>query len=336
MEERYARQIRFTGVGEEGQRRIAAARVAVLGTGALGSVIANGLARAGVGYLRLIDRDLVDRSNLHRQILFTEQDAAEERPKSVASVEHLRAANSEITIEALVEDIDASNIERLIDGVDLVMDGTDNFETRFLINDACVKHGLPWVHGGALGSYGMTMTIVPGTTACLACMMGEMPTPGTTETCATAGVLSATTGVVANLQVAEGLKLIVGAAPRTSCMIVDVWQGYAEEIPVARNPECPVCGGRNFEHLDGGARSRVRVLCGSDSIQITPAVRRELDLDQMERSLRSAGSVRRIDRTVRLQTGEVSLTLFADGRAMFRGARDENHARALYAELIGL
>ena len=199
-----------------------------------------------------------------------------------------------------------------------------------------MKHGLPWVHGGAVGSYGMTMTIVPGTTACLACMMGEMPTPGTTETCATVGVLGATPGVVANLQVAEALKIIAGAPPRTSCVIVDVWQGYAEKVPVQRNPTCSVCGARHFEHLDGGARSRVRVLCDSDSIQIVPATRRELDLDQMEQALRPAGTVRRIDRTVRLETGDVSLTLFADGRAMFSGARDENHARALYAELIGL
>jgi molybdopterin-synthase adenylyltransferase len=336
VHDRYIRQTRFAGIGRDGQQRLSTARVAILGLGALGSVIANGLARAGVGYLRLIDRDIVDITNLHRQILFTEEDAQDGRPKSVASADHLRRANSSVVIDAVVDDIDATNIERLIENVDLVMDGTDNFETRFLINDACVKNQQPWVHGGAIGSYGITLTIVPGHTACLACVLNELPAPGSTETCATAGVLSATTGVVANMQVAEALKLLVGAEPRTSGMIIDVWQGYVERIVVARNRSCPVCAEGRFEHLVGAERSRVRLLCGSDSIQIIPAGHRRLDLGRMEASLRAAGTVRRNNETLRLKMGTVSFTLFPDGRAMIRGVRDENEARALYAELVGL
>ncbi len=336
MDERYSRQTRVRGVGEDGQRRIGAGRVGVLGLGALGSVSANALARAGVGHLRLIDRDIVDLSNLQRQVLFNELDAAAARPKAVAAADHLRGVNSQITIEPVVQELDAGCIEDLIRDLDVVVDGSDNFALRYLVNDACVKHGLPWVYGGALGSYGMTTTILPGRTACLQCFIGPMPDPGSIETCSTAGVLAPVTGVIANTQAAEVLKLLVGASPRETVLIVDLWQGSADVVELRRAPDCPVCVHGRFEHLESADSTRVRVMCGEDTVQVNPARRAALSLDRLAERFAELGEARLHDGVLRLKLDTLDLTLFADGRALIRGVRDEAHALNLYAEYVGL
>lgn len=334
--QRYSRQMRFSRIGEAGQARIAAGRVAVVGIGALGSVSANVLARAGVGYLRLIDRDIVDLSNLQRQVLFTEADAREARPKAAAAAELLRTVNSTITIEAVVREVAPHCIEELIRDVDVVVDGSDNFEVRYLINDACVKHRVPWVYGGALGAAGMTTTIIPGQTACLECLMGPMPPPGSVETCATAGVLAMTTGVIANTQAAEALKILLGAPVREEVLMVDLWNGSADTPTLRRNPECPVCGKGSFQHLDAPRQTRVRALCGQDTIQVSPPPGAALDLPRIGRRLRESGTVRDADQVLRFRTATLEMTIFNDGRALIRGARDETEALNLYAEYVGL
>lgn len=336
MHERYSRQMRVRGIGESGQRCIEAGRVGVLGLGALGSVSANALARAGVGYLRLIDRDIVDLSNLQRQVLFNEEDAAEARPKAVAAAEHLRGVNSEIAIEAVVQELDAGSIEELIRDLDVVVDGSDNFELRYLVNDVCVKHGRPWVYGGALGSYGMTTTIIPGRTACLQCFIGPMPEPGSIETCSTAGVLAPATGVIANTQAAEVLKLLVGAPPRESVLIFDLWSGHADVVELHRAPDCPVCVHRRFEHLERTEATRVRVMCGEDTVQVNPRRRAKLTLTRVAEQLTEIGRVRVHDGVLRFTYEGLDVTLFSDGRALIRGARDEAHALSLYTEYVGL
>lgn len=350
-EGRYYRQARFNGVGADGQERLASARVAVVGIGALGSVSANVLARAGVGSLRLIDRDIVDLSNLQRQVLFTEQDAREARPKAVAAAEFLRTVNSEIDIEAVVHEVDAQNVERLIGDADVVVDGSDNFELRYLLNDACVKRGIPWIYGGALGAAGATATIVPGTTGCLECLIGAMPDPGSVETCATAGVLAMVTGVVASIQAAEALKLLVGCPARSGMLYIDLWTGNHSSMRRNPDPACRVCGKREFPYLNNSQTTRVRALCGQDTVQVRPAADRTAGshafnnrlpgasfpwLERLAERLQRAGDVRVTDQVVRLRTERLELTVFADGRALIRGARDDADALRLYAEYVGM
>ncbi len=308
----------------------------MVGVGALGSVSANALARAGVGYLRLIDRDIVDLSNLQRQVLFTEADARDARPKAAAAADFLRSVNSDIIVEGIVREVDPFCVEELIADVDVVVDGGDNFELRYLINDACIKHGVPWVYGGVLGAYGMSAGIIPGQTACLECFLGPMPDPGTVETCSTAGVLAPATGVIANTQAAETLKLLVGAPLHETVLIVDLWAGTSEVVGLKRNPDCRACGRREFQYLDAPQPTRVRALCGQETIQINPPKRLSLSLARMAEQLAEAGDVRDRDGVLRLTTPVFDLTLFADGRALVRGARDEAHALSIYAEHVGL
>ncbi len=349
--ERYSRQARFSGVGAAGQQRIAAACVVVVGIGALGSVSANVLARAGVGSLRLIDRDIVDLSNLQRQVLFSEQDARDARPKALAAAEFLRLVNSDIDIEAVVREVDAQSVEQLIADADVVVDGSDNFELRYLLNDACVKHGIPWIYGGALGATGTTATIVPGETACLECLIGPMPDAGTVETCATAGVLAMATGVVANIQAAEALKLLTGNAPRREVLYIDLWTGTHNAMRLSPDPNCPVCGSRRFPYLNSNKPTRVRALCGNETLQVRPAaLAGDVDvasqqgsaageaplLERLAERLRRLGEVQVSDQMVRLKTDTLELTLFADGRALIRGARDEADALRIYAEYVGM
>lgn len=335
--ERYSRQILFTGIGKEGQRRLAESRVAVVGMGALGTVIANNLARSGVGYLRLIDRDFVEISNLQRQTLYNEADVLEHIPKAVAAVEHLKKVNSEIILEPVVSDVNPSNIEQLIKDVDLVMDGTDNFETRFLINDACVQSGIPWIYGGVIGSYGITMNIIPGETACLRCLIKTMPTPGSQPTCSTVGVLNMITGIISGYQTAEAVKYLVKSPDlRKTVLVVDVWENSCENVAIEKNLDCKTCVHEEYEFLHHKLGSYTTSLCGSNAIQIVPQTKGEIDFQAMQDKLTQLGEVSYNRFLLRFAYKDISITLFPDGRAIIKGATDDNQAKSVYSEFIGL
>lgn len=310
-------------------------RVTVLGVGALGTVIATQLARAGVGHLRLIDRDLVELSNLQRQVLFDEEDARQRLPKVVAAAHKLGAANSEVSIEPLVADVTPLNVEELLSGCDLVLDGTDNLETRFLLNDACIKLGIPWIYGGALGAVGCCMTIVPGQTACLRCLLDQSPAPGSTPNCETLGVLAAATGAVASLQCADALWLLAGNPPRSSLLYLDLWTHEFANVQVPRRADCPACVGHQFDYLKGKQVSWTTVLCGRNAVQIVPPGEPHIELEELQRRLAPLGQVSFNQFTLSFRVGERELVIFPTGRAIVRGTTDEAEARTLYARYVG-
>jgi molybdopterin/thiamine biosynthesis adenylyltransferase len=339
LDDRYSRQILFAGIGEEGQRRLLASKVVLVGCGALGTAVANLLVRAGVGSLRIIDRDFVEPSNLQRQTLFDESDAREALPKAVAAERRLRDINSGVRVEGVVADLTPRNAEDLLSGQDLILDGTDNFETRFLLNDASVKLSVAWIYAAVVGSYGVTMTIRPGATACLACLMesegGKQP-PSAEETCDTVGVLASAAGVVASIEAAEATKLIVKADEQAEARLVsfDVWNGEYHSVRVRRNPECRVCALREFRYLEGQAQPHV-TMCGRDSVQIHERSK-SLDLNAISRRLSSvAADVRHNDFLLRFRVAPHEITVFADGRAIIKGTRDPAVARSLYARYLG-
>jgi adenylyltransferase/sulfurtransferase len=338
MLERYSRQILFDGIGEAGQQRLLGARAVIIGCGALGTAQSEALARAGVGRLRIVDRDFVEASNLQRQTMFTERDAREHLPKAVACVNHLSEINSETQVEAFVADVNHSNIERIIEGCDLVLDGTDNFATRYLINDACVKHHTNWVYGAAVGSYGVTMTVLPHTTPCLRCIFEEAPPAASAPTCDTAGVIMPVISVVAAVQVSEALKLLTGQVEmlHRSLMQFDVWRNEWRRIKLnERSPECPTCGLGHYETLEAEAGDFAIALCGRDAVQISPRGSTQVDLAALAERLRASGEVQINPYLLRLRTGEYELTVFQDARAIIRGTDDVPTARSLYAKYIG-
>jgi adenylyltransferase/sulfurtransferase len=335
---RYSRQILFEGIGREGQERIIAARVALVGCGALGTVQASLLARAGVGTLRIIDRDFVEESNLQRQILFDEEDVRAMLPKAVAAERKLSAVNSLVRVEGLVEDLNASTIERLLGGFDLVLDATDNFDARFLLNDYAVKTGTPWIYGACVGSYGLTFPVLPGEGACLRCVFESAPPPGLSPTCDTAGVLGSIVGVVASLQVAEALKIVSGNRDRVSrrMTVLDVWDGRLDTIDLpARDPGCPCCGRREFAYLEGALGSDTASLCGRNAVQIRRRDGRGLDLEEVGRRLASVGALETNRFLLRARIDAYDLTVFADGRAIIGGTTDPAVAKSIYARYIG-
>lgn len=335
--ERYARQTLFAPFGTAGQERLLAARVVIIGCGANGSVMANTLARAGVGTLVLVDRDFVELRNLQRQILFDEDDAARGIPKAIAAAEKLRRANSSIHIEGIVNDVNAENIQDLVTGATLVMDGTDNFETRFLINDACVKHTIPWIYAGVVASYGMTMTIVPRETACLRCVFPQPPTPGTLPTCDTAGILPPIVNVIASIASAEAIKFLAGAGTRNAGIIhVDVWDNSFQAFTVARRADCPTCVQHQFEYLDRAHDSTMTVfLCGRNAVQVNRGRGHTLDLRTLAERWREVGQVSLNEYLVRLEIGAYEITVFPDARAIIKGTDDATIARGLYAKYVG-
>lgn len=336
--EKYSRQILFAGIGEEGQQRLLQSSAVLVGCGALGAVAANLLVRAGVGRLRIIDRDFVELSNLQRQTLFEESDARESLPKAVAAQRRLAAINSDAAVEPVVADLNPENARELLSGFPLILDGTDNFETRLLINDAAIALGVPWIYAAAVASYGLTFTILPGETACLACLLesdGKFAGLGLEETCDTAGILNSAAGVIASIEAAEATKLLAGKSEALNGRLVscDVWTGRFQSIRVARNPQCRACVRHDFTYLEGEAQPHV-TMCGRDSVQIHESSRR-LDLGELGRRIeKTVTGVRRNDFLLRFRVPPYELTIFPDGRAVIKGTRDPAVARSLYARYI--
>jgi molybdopterin-synthase adenylyltransferase len=337
LQERYSRQMLFAGIGPEGQQRLLASRAAIVGCGAIGAAAANLLVRAGVGHVRVIDRDFVEPSNLQRQTLFDECDARDALPKAVAAERKLRSINSSLAVEGIVADLTPSNAESLLDGVELLLDGTDNFETRFLINDVAVKFNRPWIYAAAVASYGLTMTIRPGVSACLACLLESgSGAHGLEETCDTIGVLGPIVNLIASLEVAEALKLLSGNAEAVHGRLLscDVWTGRMQSIGVSRDPGCRACARRDFTYLAGEVQPRI-TMCGRDSVQIHERAR-TLDLGLLEARLKPlVDDVRQNDFLLRFRIAPYEMTVFADGRAILKGTKDPAVARSLYARYIG-
>src|SRR5579871_3396475 len=335
LEDRYSRQILFDGIGAPGQQRLAAARVALVGCGATGSAVASLLARSGVGHLRIIDRDYVEPSNLQRQTLFDESDARESLPKAVAAVRRIAAFNSQIVAEPQVADLTPDNVAVLLGDVDLILDGTDNFETRYLINDYAIERNLPWIYAAAVGSYGLTLNVVPGETACLACLFPDSPR-GTFETCETAGILNSAASLVASIEAVEALKFLVGATDklRRTLLAFDLWSNEHSEISAARlRSDCRACGQRDFIHLAGEGRPHI-TLCGRNSVQIHER-HRPVNFAEISERLRAHGTVRHNDFVLKFLREPYELTLFPDGRAIIKGTTDTAVARSLYARFVG-
>lgn len=336
--DRYSRQMLFDGIGKSGQERLRASRALVVGCGALGCASVALLARGGVGRIAIIDRDFVELSNLQRQLLFEEADARSGMPKAVAAAAAVRRMNSEVEVEPVVADVNPNNVEALVSAADVVLDGTDNFETRYLVNDACVKNRVPWVYGGALSSTGMSLTIRPGDSACFRCIFPEAPPPGALGTCDTAGVLASVVVAVAAVQWTEAVKILVGAYDRLSrgLLCFDVWTNSWESTKnLLRNPDCPCCARRSYEYLDARATSRTTSLCGRNAVQVSVGQSRPIDLAALAERLRPAGKVTSNSYLVRLTVGSHELTIFPDGRAIVKGTDDETVAKTLYARYVG-
>lgn len=331
--ERYSRQILFPGIGEAGQQRLLDARVVVVGCGALGSFQAGALVRAGVGFLRIVDRDYVELSNLQRQWLFDQCDVEQGLPKSVAAARHLAAINSDIRIEPVVADLVPGNADDLLGESDLILDGTDNFETRYLINDYAVSLARPWIYGAAVGSYGISMAVVPLKTACLRCVYPDPPSDGAQPTCETAGVLGSITALIASLQVSEALKILCGVDPSGKITTVDVWTGDIRQVAEpGPQPQCPACGLQEFPYLNGERRAPVS-LCGRNAVQIHERAH-PLDLRELAHRLAPLGLVRANEFALRFEMPPYLLTVFPDGRAIVKGTTDIGVARSLYARYI--
>ena len=335
LSERYSRQVLFPGIGVEGQQRLLAAHVAVVGCGATGSAIAVLLARAGVGRLRIIDRDYVEPSNLQRQSLFDEADAAESLPKAVAACRKIAAFNSQIVAEPQVSDLRPENAEDLLGGAQLLLDGTDNFETRYLINDFAVKNSIPWIYTAAVGSYAITMNVIPGRTACLTCIFPEGPR-GALETCETSGILNSAVNFAASVAATESLKILTGATAkvRRTLLSHDLWTNErAEVFAAAPRSDCRTCALSDFMHLAGEGRPHI-TLCGRNSVQIHEH-ERPVDLADMSKRLRPHGIVRHNDFVLKFWKDPYEMTLFQDGRAIIKGTTDTAVARSLYARYVG-
>ena len=338
--ERYSRQMRFYGIGEEGQRRLLGSHVTLCGCGALGTVLANALVRAGVGHLRLVDRDFIETSNLQRQVLFDEHDVAENLPKAEAAARKLAAINSSVHVDPVVTDIDRTNILELVHDADLILDGTDNFEIRYLINDAAVKLNKPWVYGGCIGSHGQTMTILPGETPCLRCVFEAAPAPGEAGTCETAGVLGPVVNIIASLQATEALKILAGRRDRINRELIylDVWENIYRRIKVAPllgKVDCPCCRRRRFEWLEGEHGAHTTSLCGRNAVQVAHRTAARLNFEELARNLEALGEVSYNRFLLKFTADGHEFTVFPDGRAIIKGTSDVDKARTLYAKYIG-
>jgi len=336
--DRYSRQTLFGPIGKDGQERLGDSSVAIIGCGALGTVLANNLCRAGIGRLVIADRDYIELNNLQRQILFDEDDIARRLPKAIAAAEKLHRVNSTTKIEALVEDINVDGIESLVQNVDLVLDATDNFETRYLLNDVCVKYARPWIYSGVIASYGVTMNIVPGDTPCLRCIFPEMPLPGTTPTCDTAGVLNGIVGAIAGVAATEALKLLLQSDKVSRAMFwMDVWENTSERIELPRQPDCPSCGLHQYEFLDSLSGTSSTSLCGRNAVQVRGGKKGDrIKLPDLAERLRPVGQVSFNEFLLRFIVDGYELTIFPDARAIIKGTDDEQVAKSVYARYIGM
>ncbi len=338
--DRYSRQVRFAPLGADGQARLAAARVAVVGCGALGSVVAMTLVRAGVGFVRIIDRDVPELSNLPRQVLFDEADVAAGVPKAAAAAAHLQRINSAAEIEPVVADLTPASAAALLGGVDLIVDGTDNFEARFLINEFSCRHGIPWIYGGAIEAEGRVMTVLPGKTACLRCLIPEPPAPGVMPTCDTAGIIGPAAVVVGAIEAAEAIKLLVGATDRLGNRLLacDLWEGVWRSIDLSSLAEhgCATCRSGDFPWLEGRLGTQAAAICGRDAVQVASPVGVTIDLAALAARLGPFGAVTANPWLVRAEVEQgIQLSVFADGRAIVSGTREESKARAIVARYVG-
>jgi adenylyltransferase/sulfurtransferase len=338
--DKYSRQILFAGLGQEGQEALLKSSAVIVGCGALGTVAANLLVRAGVGRVCIIDRDFVELSNLQRQTLFEESDARDTLPKAVAAQKRLRAINSGVVVEAVVADLTPENAVDLLTGFDVLLDGTDNFETRMLINDAAISLNIPWIYTAAVGSYGVTMTVVPEKTPCLACILenndGTPVSSSAEPTCDTAGVLNVAASTIASFEAAEALKLLAkrGNPPHGKMVSCDVWTGKFQSVGVLRNPNCRACGRREFTYLSGEAQPHI-TMCGRDAVQIHER-NRALDLNELGRRLSATTrELKNNEFLLRFRVASYEMTVFADGRAIIKGTQDPAVARSLYARYVG-
>jgi adenylyltransferase/sulfurtransferase len=336
--DRYSRQILFRGIGQAGQQRLAASHAVIIGCGALGAMQAEMLARAGVRCLRLVDRDFIEESNLQRQIMFEERDVAERLPKAIAAAERIARINSDIEVDARVVDVNYTNVEALIRDADVVLDGTDNFETRYVLNDAAVKLGKTWIYGAAIGSYGVQMTIIPKQTPCLRCVFPEAPAPGTSPTCDTAGVILPIIATIAAYQVTEALKILTGNTNKLHGKLLqfDLWEHRVAQIRLgAPESHCPTCAQNQFEFLTPHAGQLVLSLCGRNAVQISPATNTQLDLAQLAARLSNSGEVSYNRYLLRFAGEGYEMTIFPDARGIIKGTDDLTLARSLYAKFIG-
>ena len=337
-DERYSRQIRFSPIGVAGQARISAARVALIGAGALGSVAAEMLARAGVGFIRIVDRDFVEISNLQRQSLYDEDDVRQNLPKAAAAKTRLQRINSEIQVESFVDDVNPANVEDYIQDVDLVLDALDNFESRFVLNDACAKQARTWIYSAAVGSYGLILPVIPGKSPCLRCVMGSLPPPGTSPTCDTAGVIAPITHAIASMQVADALKLICGLLQPADIRLVsyDIWTHTFHRMDPGTEvmASCPVCADARFDYLDASPLRTV-TLCGRNAVQLIPAVKADLNFPELSKTIPASGDIQYNEFLLRCSSPPYEVTLFKDGRAIVRGTEEASLARSVYSRLIG-
>ncbi len=336
-DDRYSRQVLFSPFGPEGQARVRASRVLVAGCGGLGAESASLLARAGVGFLRIVDRDVVELSNLQRQALFDEADVREGLPKAVAAARRIARVNAEVTVEPVVADVDPGNVRDFLDGIDLVVDGFDSFEARFLLNDACVEKGTPFVYGACIASTGLAALLVPGVTPCLCCLLGEIPEPGSSATCDTAGILGPAAHLAASMQVGRALRFLATreAPVEAELVYADVWEARFTRMAVPRDPACPCCAGRRFVFLSVET-PQAAVLCGRDSVQVRPLVPSRPDFAALAERLRPLGEVVANDYLLRFRANDLELTLFSDGRAVVKGTADPVRARSLVARTFGV
>lgn len=336
MTDRYVRQTRLPEIGAEGRARIGSATVCLIGCGALGTGVAEMLVRAGIGRLRIADRDFVELSNLQRQVLFDESDAEKRLPKAEAAALKLRQINSEVVVEPMVADVVPRNILSIIEGATVVLDGTDNLETRYLINDACVSRNIPWVYGGAVGMSGLVLPVLPGKGPCLRCMLTEPPPPGTLPTCDTAGVLAATTRIVSSLQFSAALQLILGDHSGIGRLTrLDVWTRNFSTVTISKDEQCPACGKDRFEFLSSEKTAWTTTLCGRNAVQVVPPVQEELDLAALKTRLQKLGNVTDNGFLLTVEVDGLEVVLFPDGRAVVQGTIDEARARTLLSRVLG-
>jgi len=337
MMDRYSRQIIFPGLGEEGQRKLSESSVVIIGCGGLGTMISSSLVRAGIGKVRIVDRDFIEYHNLHRQALFNEDDVKNELPKAVAAERHLKKVNSSIEIEGIVADANHTNIEKFVSGMDLIVDGLDNFESRFLLNDVALKHGIPWIYGAAIASSGMTMSIIPGKTPCIRCLSLSAPGGGVVGTCDTAGVIGPAPSVIGALQAAQAMKILIGEDVTPQHLtVVDVWQGTFRQLKTGYRKDCPACQGR-YEYLEGKSELEITSLCGQNVVQVLNTHNIEISLSNLAARLEPvAASVTVNDFMLRFSVDDDrEMIVFPDGRALVRNTSDESLARALYTKYIG-